>query len=184
MKKNLLRGAMAVMLGSCILFSSCIGSFGLTGKLHSWNGSIGSKFVNELVFLAFCIVPVYEISLIADGLVINSIEFWSGKNPVAESTVPAKIKGNNGEYLVQRTESGYHIQKEGESVATDLAFNEENQTWSVITSTGENIPLLKFNEGNEVVMYLPSGDQVPVELSKDGVLAFRDNVLFNNFALR
>ena len=38
-----------------------------------------SKFVNELVFFAFWILPVYEVSGLADLLVLNSIEFWSGK---------------------------------------------------------------------------------------------------------
>lgn len=175
---------MAALLGCCILFSSCIGSFGLSNKLHSWNNSIGSKWVNELVFLAFCIVPVYEVSLIADGLIINSIEFWSGSNPIADASAPTKIKGKNGDFSIERTACGYRIENESTAVATDLSFNEEDQTWNVITSTGEVIPLLKFNENNEVVMYLPSGDEVPVELSKAGVLAFKDRVSLQNFALR
>ena len=39
-----------------------------------WNDQIGGKFVNELVFIAFWILPVYELSAMADILVINSIE--------------------------------------------------------------------------------------------------------------
>ena len=66
----------AVLLSGSLLFSSCVGSFGLFNRLSSWNQSIGSKFVNELVFLAFNIVPVYGVSYLADALVINSIEFW------------------------------------------------------------------------------------------------------------
>ena len=73
----------AVLLSGSLLFSSCVGSFGLFNRLSSWNQSIGSKFVNELVFLAFNIVPVYGVSYLADALVINSIEFWSGSNPMA-----------------------------------------------------------------------------------------------------
>lgn len=184
MKKFFLRGTMAVLLSCCILFSSCIGSFGLSNKLHSWNNSIGSKWVNELVFLAFCILPVYEVSLIADGLILNSIEFWSGRNPIADASVPTKIKGKNGEFSIERTACGYHIENENSAVATDLSFNEDTQTWSVITSTGEIIPLLKFNENNEVVMYLPNGNEVPVELSKAGVLAFKDCISIQHLALR
>ena len=41
----------AVLLSGSLLFSSCVGSFGLFNRLSSWNQSIGSKFVNELVFL-------------------------------------------------------------------------------------------------------------------------------------
>ena len=34
------------LLSGCILFSSCIGSFGLFNKLKDWNQGIGNKFVN------------------------------------------------------------------------------------------------------------------------------------------
>ena len=67
----------AVVLSGSLLFSSCVGSFSLFNRLSSWNQSVGNKFVNELVFLAFNIVPVYGVAYLADALVINSIEFWS-----------------------------------------------------------------------------------------------------------
>ena len=84
MKKKL-GVAAAVLLSGSLMFSSCIGSFGLTNKLFSWNKGVGEKWVNEVVFVAFCILPVYEVSLIADALVINSIEFWTGSNPMADN---------------------------------------------------------------------------------------------------
>ena len=83
MKKNRLTLVAAIFLSGTILFSSCVGSFGLFNRISSWNQSIGTKFVNELVFLALNIVPVYGVAYLADALVINSIEFWSGTNPMA-----------------------------------------------------------------------------------------------------
>lgn len=50
------------MLGGSIMFSSCIGSFGLWNNLKDWNQGVSNKFVNELIFVAFHIVPVYEIA--------------------------------------------------------------------------------------------------------------------------
>lgn len=76
MKKCAIRVAAVIAICSSMMFSSCIGSFQLTNKLLSWNNSIGNKFVNELVFFAFWILPVYEVSGLADILVLNSIEFW------------------------------------------------------------------------------------------------------------
>ena len=75
MKKFNLKMAATVMICGSFLFSSCIGSFGLHSKLVSWNQGIGTKFVNELVYLAFNIIPVYGVCYLADALVINSIEF-------------------------------------------------------------------------------------------------------------
>ena len=52
MKKTKLR-IVTALVGGSLLFSSCIGSFGLWSNLKDWNQGIGNKFVNEVVFLAF-----------------------------------------------------------------------------------------------------------------------------------
>ena len=96
MKKNKLNMALAITLAATLCFSSCIGSFKLTNKVLSWNGSVGNKFVNELVFIAFHIIPVYEITVVADLIILNSIEFWSGENIVAQSSTK-EVKGENGD---------------------------------------------------------------------------------------
>jgi hypothetical protein len=66
--------------------AGCYGSFELTKKVYKWNGRIGDKWINEVAFLALNIVPVYGISAAIDGLILNSIEFWTGKNPVLSAT--------------------------------------------------------------------------------------------------
>ena len=117
MKKKSLTLLVAATLASSVLFSSCIGSFGLSNKLLDWNRNIDSKFVNELVFVAFWIVPVYEISALADILVLNSIEFWSGSNPVADAGTVKTIETKDGTYAIETQKDGYHIQKEGEETS-------------------------------------------------------------------
>jgi len=72
MKK--IRKITAYFLIGTIGLSSCIGPFKLTNTLFAWNETIGSKWKNELVFILFIIVPIYEIAILVDGLVINSIE--------------------------------------------------------------------------------------------------------------
>ena len=113
------------MLSGSVLFSSCIGSFGLWNSLKDWNQGVSNKFVNELIFLAFHIVPVYEIAYLADALVLNSIEFWSGSNPMASIGDVKKVKGENGDYLVETLENGYSITKEGETASMELIYNKE-----------------------------------------------------------
>jgi hypothetical protein len=63
----------------------CYGSFNLVKKVHKWNGTFGDKWVNELGFLVMCIVPVYEVAGFIDAFVLNTIEFWTGKNPSMSS---------------------------------------------------------------------------------------------------
>ena len=87
--------AMVTLLSSTLLLSSCIGSFNLTQKLYSWNKSAGDKWVNELVFIALCVIPVYEIAIAVDALVLNSIEFWTDENPIA-ATETKQIETKDG----------------------------------------------------------------------------------------
>lgn len=172
MKKKSFTLLMAATLGCSIMFSSCIGSFNLTNKLLSWNQGIGDKFVNELVFVAFWIIPVYEVSALADVLVINSIEFWTGRNAVADNGKVKNVETENGNYAIETTKDGYHIQKEGEQKDVDLVFNEDEQTWSVESGAYQN-KLMRFDGEDKVVMYLPDGNEMEVELSEAGVLAFK-----------
>ncbi len=85
---------MILAIAASMTTSSCIGSFSLTNKLLAWNKQAGNKIVNEIVFFAFWILPVYEVSALADIIVLNSIEFWSGNNPIAKGT--KVIDGKDG----------------------------------------------------------------------------------------
>ena len=176
MKKFNLKLAATVMVCGAFLFSSCIGSFGLHSKLLSWNEGIGNKFVNELVYLAFNIIPVYGICYLADALVINSIEFWSGSNPMASIGEVKKVKGENGNYLVETLENGYSITKEGEKTAMELIYNKEANTWNVVAN-GESTELLKMNNDGTAQMYLPNGESMTVTLDAQGTLAARQMVM-------
>ena len=72
MKKNPLVAVSAILAGS-VMMTSCIGSHALFNKVNDWNQSVSNKWVNEILYLAMWIVPVYEISMLADVLVINTI---------------------------------------------------------------------------------------------------------------
>ncbi len=160
----------ACMLSTTILFSSCVGSFGLFNRLATWNQEISNKFVNELVFLAINIVPVYGVAYLADVLVINSIEFWSGTNPMANVGEVKRVKGENGDYLVEVKENGYSITKEGESLSMELVYSQETNTWSA-EADGKSSDLLRFNEDGTAQLYLPNGDTLNVTLDEKGVTA-------------
>ena len=173
MKKKYLSVALVLTLAGSMLCTSCIGSFTLSNKLLSWNKTIGNKFVNELVFFAFWIFPVYEVSVLADVIVLNSIEFWSGSNPVAQGT--KVIEGKDGRYLVECDATGYTITSENDGSVVRLDFDAEEQTWSC-TAAGETHKLMTFVDDNHVKMVSPNGDMQLVELSQAGVFAYQEMV--------
>ena len=170
----------AVVLSGSLLFSSCVGSFSLFNRLSSWNQSVGNKFVNELVFLAFNIVPVYGVAYLADALVINSIEFWSGSNPMASIGDVKKVKGENGDYLVETLENGYSITKEGETASMELIYNKELNTWNVVAD-GVSTELLQMNNDGTAQMTLPNGEEMTVTLDAQGVAAARQATMIGTY---
>lgn len=175
MKKVYLTAALAFTIAGSLSLSSCIGSFALTNKVLSWNNQVGSKFVNELVFFAFWILPVYEVTSLADVLVINSIEFWSGSNPMSASV--KAIDTDHGRYLVKCDGKGYDIEcPDGSNMR--LNFYEDSQTWAIYDSqTGVDLPFMTFVDDSHVKMYSPDGQLIPVEVSADGLYAYQSLVM-------
>ena len=180
MKKLNFKMAATIMICGAFLFTSCIGSFGLHSKLVSWNQSIGNKFVNELVFLAFNIIPVYGVCYLADALVINSIEFWSGSNPMASVGDVKKVKGENGNYLVETLENGYSITKEGENTSMELIYNKELNTWNVVAD-GISTELLQMNNDGTAEITLPNGEGMTFTLDAQGIAAARQATMINTY---
>jgi hypothetical protein len=163
---------MSFVLGGSILFSSCIGTFSLTNKLLDWNKNLSDKFVNELVFIVLNIVPVYPVAITIDALVTNSIEFWTGDNPVSDVRTK-QVKGNDGLYTIKTDKSGHKVTKESTGETVYFHFDGKEKTWSV-EANGQSATLLKVLNSNEVAMYLPDGSSMLVPLNEAGVVAFKE----------
>ena len=93
MKKNLFKQVVVLLLIATMAVMSvgCYGSFNLTKKVYNWNGSLGNKWVVEVVFLVCNVLPVYGIAGFADVIILNTVEFWTGTNPMA-----AKVSSEDG----------------------------------------------------------------------------------------
>ncbi len=181
MKRTFLSVALICTLGVSLLSTSCIGSFALTNKLMDWNRGVGNKFVNELIFFAFWVVPVYEVSALADILVINSIEFWSGSNPVAQGR--SVIDGQDGRYLVDCDGKGYTITSENDGSVVRLDFNEDEKSWSA-TANGQTTKLFSFVDENTVSIISADGNYRNVNLDAQGVMAYSNEIAASTYALR
>ena len=121
---------------------------------------------------SFHIVPVYEIAYLADALVLNSIEFWSGSNPTASIGEVKEVKGENGEYLVKTNTDGYTITKKGEEKSVDLVYNKDNNTWNAVAD-GQSFELVKMNEDGTATVSMQNGTSMTVTPDAQGVAAVR-----------
>lgn len=182
MKKYKVAVAAILLAGVSMTFTSCIGSFTLTKRVLAWNNQVGNKFVNELVFFAFWLLPVYEVAALADMVVLNSIEFWSGSNPM-QASVKA-IDTNHGRYLIRCDGKGYDIICQATGESTRLDFNSETRTWAVETYDGEMVPFMTFIDDQHVRMITSDGDFHTYELSSLGVMAYRSDCHINEMAAK
>jgi hypothetical protein len=169
MKKIVLRSALCLTLGAMTL-SSCIGSFALSNKLLDWNKRLSNKFVNELVFLV--ISPAYAFCSVADGLVLNTVEFWSGHNPVSKVGKTENVWGKDGrQYAVKTLKNGYEITAPtGEK--TLFVHNKKENSWSM-EANGKVQELFRFNSDGTVQACLPNGEKMNVALNEAGMYQLR-----------
>ena len=133
------RAVFAVVAAGLLTSTGCIGSFSLSRKVYNWNKGVSpDKFVQEIVFLGMLVVPVYEIALLADGIFANTVEFWTGSNPVAN----ARTVRPDGTTLIQHGETTAEGKtltieevKAGETVSTTtLSVPDAHQSVTVTTT--------------------------------------------------
>jgi hypothetical protein len=123
---------MVAILLLCFVTTGCTGSFNLTKKVYNFHRSQSDKWYDELLFLVCVIVPVYGISTFADAIVFNSIEFWTGDNPID----------------MAKTETQMKNVKAGKTEAT-LSYNTNNDQ---ITITSKDHPTVVLEKTDKLVL--------------------------------
>lgn len=158
MKRKITALIMALFLG--FGFMSCYGPFVLTKKLYRWNGSLGNKYVNSIVFWALLIVPVYGIVGFVDFAVLNTVEFWTGKNPLAmkEGESETKyVKKDNKTYKMTATKDRMDIVVSDEQGVKlrelAIVFDRETNQWFK-EENGERKVIAKIDPDNQSIDYL------------------------------
>ena len=140
MKKLALGSLTALML------SSCMGTMGLTGKVRKFNlEATEHRWGREGIFLGFTIFWVYRVCAFLDLIVFNSIEFWSGENPingasplvdVDKSKLDAKGFGDVETAQIERLDSEtaklYMEFEDGNRVTFDVKRTDDQYTVSYL----------------------------------------------------
>ena len=154
-----------LMLGIGKLSTGCLGSFAITKKLYRWNQSAtGNKYLDNGVFWVLNIIPVYEIVVFVDVVILNLVEFWSGSNPMAMAPGEIEkgiVKGNDGNtYEMTVTQNKYEMvaltgNHKGEK--SSLFYTPATQTWS-IAKNNETRPLATIHSDiNKVELFGADG---------------------------
>lgn len=79
MKKNITKIAIVTTLATAL--TGCIGSNAVTSHVMKFNLEVvDNRYARGGVNIL--LAPVYALTVAADTIVFNSIEFWAGKNPL------------------------------------------------------------------------------------------------------
>jgi hypothetical protein len=157
-----------------VMTTGCYGPFRLTTNVYEWNGSVGDDVINEVVFLLFLFIPVYSVCLFIDGVILNTIEFWTGSNPIAmnEGEKEIKVVKSKGKtYKITAMKNRFEIEqklKDGAVEHAVISYNPDNRHWYL--NSGENIVDLGYlNQSGKKTSFIankPNGEKVEVETGK------------------
>lgn len=132
----------AAMLGM-FLVTGCTGSFQLTRKVYHLHRSQPDKWVDEIIFLGVVIIPIYGIATLADAIVFNSIEFWTGDNPVTarNGATPVRTVTQEG------ATATVTLLPDGERIAID-GMNARREAVSLVLERTEGGVIARDAQGN------------------------------------
>ncbi len=174
MKKHLkLIALLLVFVFSFGMLISCYGSFVVFHKLHKWNGTIGNKWLRSTLHIVLWIIPVYEICILVDLIILNVVEFWSGSNPMAmkEGQREDQIVQYKGEkYQITATKNRFDIvrltgPKSGERAA--LVYVPDSSAWFVESGMiREKVLAVDETNPNLVKAIYPDGRAVQFDLTE------------------
>lgn len=139
--------------------AGCLGNFAATNKVYDFNQSFGDKWMNQIMFYVLVGVPVYEIALAADILLFNTLEFWTGSNPMAMNDTEEVIKyanhdGKELKIVIRQNEVIVEdMARPGEEIA--LRYKPFEKSWYM---EGDEKPIkLATVHDDAAEFYLPGG---------------------------
>jgi hypothetical protein len=94
--------ALVLIVAMVLVLAGCYGDFKLTKTVYRFNGDVSdSKLVQTIVFWFFLIIPVYDLAMLGDAIVLNLIEFWSGETTeisavTEEGDTKSVLRSTNG----------------------------------------------------------------------------------------
>lgn len=160
-------------MAGALLYSSCIGSFSLFNSYAKWQCNMtNSKFVNAIV--GFVLMPIVgSVTMFIDWVVLNTIEFWSGTNPMqANIGKTQQVLGGDGRYYaVTTTKNGYEVKAPSGEVSY-FTYDKKTDAWT-LTQNGETRELFRFNQDGTITTVVANGEQLTVTPDEAGLWKVR-----------
>ncbi len=115
----------------------CYGGFNLTKKVYKINGELGAEPIQTVVM--WLGTPIYGLTLTVDFLILNSLEYWTGSNPVSleageieSQTIVLNGKVFNIEVMKEEVLVSESTLSGDQISHSHLIWNDENNSWNQI----------------------------------------------------
>lgn len=157
-------GLMLVLIG---ISSNCLGNNALSSKIWRWNKrAVGNKYINNVIFWVLAAIQVYSISLFIDVVVLNTIQFWTGSNPLAMApgeteTQIVKYEGKKYQLTASQNRMEFLALEEptaGQPKHFVMQFEPETKTWFEIRDGKKHRKLIEFETTKQALIYNKQGE--------------------------
>lgn len=170
MKKTSYLVAALLMLAAAPTLTSCfVGSYSCLNKMWEWNNNLtGNKYLNAI--LAYVLAPFeFTIGGFLDPLIFNTIEFWTGSNPMAATQI---VTGQDGLLyaVAPNGQGGYTVTCQQTGQQMEYIFDQQNRAWSAAFD-GMNVKLFTLTQEPSVVLCSFNGQEMNVSLDEQGLMA-------------
>jgi len=170
--RKLIKPILTIVLVLSLLVGlfGCYGNMTLTKKLYKWNGSLGNDIKVNVVFWVMSLVGIYEVSLFVDIVVLNTIEYWTGSNPLAmlEGSESIRIVEQDGKTFEITTAKNKILIKETTNQANgeiiEVTYDEALATWYL--TKGQETKKIATMDGNNLNLIYPDGNTMSIALAQ------------------
>ena len=122
-----------------LVMGGCFGSFPLTHKIYGFNQDISHhKLVRTVTFWVLIIIPVYKVGMLADAIIFNLIEFWTGEEIL--SVGPTTDSKGNTVCLTPSSDGRQAVltvSRDGKVVAQEFFVKVSDTTFEVRDAEGK-----------------------------------------------
>ena len=144
-----------IMAVACIAFlglsttTGCIGGMATSGRVMKFNLSVAEgKWARECVFVLLYVIPVYPFAGMIDLLIVNSIEFHTGTNPLSGKARVAQVGETRREVAPDGAVVHSTLREDG---SVDVVVNPpDGDTRFMNFATGEDRVVARDERGNEL----------------------------------
>ncbi|MBT1443761.1 DUF3332 family protein [Shewanella sp. JM162201] len=152
--------AVTASLLACTQLSGCMGQMGLSSMLTQGNlSAVDNRYGRAGLYML--LAPVYGLTATADLFIFNSIEFWTGKNPITGKS-PALVDTPANAVIKVNDKLGKELSTAPLKGTIGMAGSKHIEDAQFVAIDDDTLAMLvRFDDGSEQTMTgKRSGDSV------------------------